>query len=138
VSVEDIGAAFVVTDATGKETAYVYLEDEPGRRSAAQARRIAINVARSGDSSCRSSNTISPRHRVHHLVPLGHDQRRLALLVHAAEPAHVKNLLPPLPVTDAIGLAYLHRHAAAWAGVTVAGNYNWLSSFHVPLISIDH
>ena len=99
----------IVTDATGQETAYVYLEDEPGRRSAAQARRIAINVAKSGDSSCRSSNTISPRHRVHHLVPLGHDQRRLALLVHAAEPAHVKNLLPLLPVTDAIGLAYLHR-----------------------------
>jgi hypothetical protein len=39
----------IVTDATGQETAYVYLEDEPGRRSAAQARRIAINVARSGD-----------------------------------------------------------------------------------------
>jgi Ca2+-binding EF-hand superfamily protein len=28
---------------------------------------------------------------VRHLVPLGHDQRRFALLVHAAEPARVKN-----------------------------------------------
>jgi len=41
--------------------------------------------------------------------------------------------LMPLPVTDAVGFAYLHRHAAARAGVAVAGNYNWLSSFHVPL-----
>jgi hypothetical protein len=39
-----------------------------------------------------------------------------------------------LPVTDAVGLAYLHRHAAARAAVAVAGNYNRLSSFHVPLI----
>jgi hypothetical protein len=32
------------------------------------------------------------------------------------------------------GSRILHRHAAARAGVAVAGNYNWLSSFHVPLI----
>ena len=69
---------------------------------------------------------------VRHLVPLGHDQRRFALLVHAAEPARVKKPLTLLPVTDAVGLAYLHRHAAARAGVAVAGNHNWLSSFHVP------
>jgi hypothetical protein len=46
---------------------------------------------------------------------------------------NVKKPLTPLPV-DAVGLAYLHRHAAARAGVAVPGNYNWLSSFHVPLI----
>jgi hypothetical protein len=72
--------------------------------------------------------------RVRHLIPRGHDQRCLALLVHAAEPARVKKPLMPLPVTDAVGLAYLHRHAAARAAVAVAGNYNRLSSFHVPLI----
>jgi hypothetical protein len=31
-SVEDIGAAFVVKDSTGQQLAYVYFEDEPGRR----------------------------------------------------------------------------------------------------------
>ena len=46
-TVEDIGAAFVVKDDTGQALAYVYYEEEPGRRSAAkllskdEARRIA-------------------------------------------------------------------------------------------------
>jgi hypothetical protein len=50
--VEDIGAAFKVCDSTGQALAYVYFEDEPGRRSAAklltkhEARRIAVNIAK--------------------------------------------------------------------------------------------
>ncbi len=47
-TVEDIDAAFV----SGQKLAYVYFEDEPGRRSAAkllskdEARRIAANIAK--------------------------------------------------------------------------------------------
>lgn len=46
-SVEDIGAAFVVKDSTGQKLAYLYCEEEPGRRSSVklltkdEARRIA-------------------------------------------------------------------------------------------------
>jgi len=51
-SVEDIDAAFVVKDGSGQKLAYVYFEEEPGRRSAAnEARRIAANIAKLPDVS---------------------------------------------------------------------------------------
>jgi hypothetical protein len=51
-TIEETDACFVVRDAGGQALAYVYFEDEPGRRSAAslltrdEARRIAVNIAK--------------------------------------------------------------------------------------------
>jgi len=51
-SIDELEARFVVRDDSGQALAYVYFEDEPGRRSAAkllskeEARRIAANIAK--------------------------------------------------------------------------------------------
>jgi hypothetical protein len=55
-SVEEQDACFVVVDRSGQKLAYIYFEEEPGRRSSAklltkdEARRIAVNMA--GGSRC--------------------------------------------------------------------------------------
>ena len=51
-SIEDLGAAYVVKDSARHKLAYVYYEEEPGRRSAAkllskdEARRSAADIAK--------------------------------------------------------------------------------------------
>jgi hypothetical protein len=51
-SIDELEACFVVIDSTGQKLAYVYFEEEPGRRSAArlltkdEARQIAANIAK--------------------------------------------------------------------------------------------
>ena len=51
-TVEERPACFIVKDANGQELAFVYYEEEPGRRTAAklmtkdEARRIAANIAK--------------------------------------------------------------------------------------------
>ena len=50
-TIEDNGACYIVKDRNGQALAFVYCEDEPGRRTAASlltrdaARRIAANIA---------------------------------------------------------------------------------------------
>jgi hypothetical protein len=51
-TIEETPACFIVRDGNKQALAYVYCEDEPGRRSAAkllskdEARRIAANIAK--------------------------------------------------------------------------------------------
>ena len=51
-SVEETAPCFIVRDANGKALAFVYCEDDPGRRATAklltrdEARRIAVNIAK--------------------------------------------------------------------------------------------
>jgi len=51
-SVEERPACFIISDANGQALAYVYFEEEAGRRTAAklmrqdEARRIAANIAK--------------------------------------------------------------------------------------------
>jgi hypothetical protein len=55
-SIEETDACFIVRDHNGQALAYVYFQEEPGRRAAAkllthdEARRIAANIARAPDT----------------------------------------------------------------------------------------
>jgi hypothetical protein len=50
--VEELETCFFVSDSTGQKLAYIYFEDDPGRRAAAklltkdEAHRIAVNIAK--------------------------------------------------------------------------------------------
>ena len=81
-SVEETDACFIVRDHGGQALAYVYFEDEPGRRAAAklltrdEARRITANIAKLPElvrlsTSQRSGQARGLRgERASHILPL--------------------------------------------------------------------
>jgi hypothetical protein len=54
-SIEELEACFIVKDSAGQKLAFIYFEDEPGRRAAAklptkdEAHRIAVDIAKLPD-----------------------------------------------------------------------------------------
>jgi len=65
-SIEELEACFVAIDSAGQKLAYVYFEEEPGRRSAAklltkdEARRIAAEYRQAAGTAMQSLNPPHP------------------------------------------------------------------------------
>jgi hypothetical protein len=58
-SVQELEACFIVTDSAGQKLAFIYFEEEPGRRATAklltrdEAHRIAVDFAKLPELLCK-------------------------------------------------------------------------------------
>ena len=65
-SVKELDACFIVTDSAGQKLAFIYFEEELGRRAAAklltkdEAHRIAVDIAKRPDLLKYRSTTLAP------------------------------------------------------------------------------
>jgi hypothetical protein len=86
-SVEETDACFIVRDKNGQALAYVYFEEEPGRRAAAklltrdEARRIAANIAKLpemlGWKECETTRLFRVSDGRPLMAPKGPEERKL-------------------------------------------------------------
>jgi hypothetical protein len=89
-----------------------------------QSLHDSLLFAQRGKRRERDVDRLLKRHRVHDLVPRGHDQRCATTLVYAAKPPGIKIPLVQVLFARLGVLADLHRHTTPRARITVAGNNN--------------